>query len=201
MRKRVKLEINLLHPTQVTVGMLEVEEKRKHFQSLSGDDLKRAIKALPMPAVLGRNGKHFIIDHHHLGRALWDAQIEYAYVEVLFDLSKLATEAFWNEMALRRWVHPYDEQGILHGIAAIPSHVSGLVDDPFRSLAAFVRDAGGYAKTPEPFADFQWADFFRTRIRLWTTPFQLTAAVHQGAYLAKSPDARVLPGFIGGQKP
>jgi hypothetical protein len=78
--------------------------------------------------------------------------------------------------------------------------VSGLVDDPFRSLAAFVRDADGYAKTPEPFADFQWADFFRTRIRLWTTPFQFTAAVHQGEYLAKSPDARVLPGFIGGKK-
>lgn len=145
----------LLHPTQVTAGMLEVEEKRKHFQPLSGDDLRRAIKALPMPAVLGRDGKHFIIDHHHLGRALWDARIDYAYVDVVSDFSKLATEAFWSEMALKRWVHPYDEQGILHGIAAIPGHVSGLVDDPFRSLAAFVRDAGGYAKTPEPFADFQ----------------------------------------------
>ena len=90
----------LLHPTQVTAGMLEVEEKRKHFQPLSGDDLRRAIKALPMPAVLGRDGKHFIIDHHHLGRALWDAPIDYAYVDVVSDFSKLATEAFWSEIDL-----------------------------------------------------------------------------------------------------
>lgn len=49
-------------------------------------------------------------------------------------------------------------------------------------------------------ATTQWADFFRTRIRLWTTPFQFTAAVHQGEYLAKNQDARVPPGFIGGKK-
>jgi hypothetical protein len=28
-------------------------------------------------------------------------------------------------------------------MSAIPDEVSGLTDDPYRSLAAFVRDAGG----------------------------------------------------------
>jgi hypothetical protein len=58
-----------------------------------------------------------------------------------------------------------------------------------------VRNAGGYIKTPEPFAEFQWADFFRTRVRLWSTSFQFSAAVQQGVHLARSPDALVLPGF------
>jgi hypothetical protein len=177
--------------------MLEVEEKRKHFASLPADELKAALKATPIPAVLGKGGTYFAIDHHHLGRALWEAHIDYAYVAAVSNLSKLNAEAFWREMAMQHWVHPYDEQGVLHGIAAIPDHVSGLIDDSFRSLAAFVRNAGGYAKTPEPFADFQWADFFRTRVRLWTTPSQFQAAVQQAVHLARSPDAMVLPGFQG----
>jgi hypothetical protein len=73
-----------------------------------------------------------------------------------------------------------DEHGILRGVAAIPSNVAGLIDDPYRSLAAFVRNAGGYIKTPEPSAGFQWADFFRTRVRLWSTSFQFSAAVRHG---------------------
>lgn len=98
-------------------------------------------------------------------------------------------------MIEKRCVHPYDERGILRAISAIPDEVSALVDDPYRSLAAFVRDAGGYLKTPEPFAEFQWADFYRTRIPLWTGELQFRAAVEQGVHLAWSPDARTLPGF------
>src|SRR5476649_915022 len=195
MKKLVRLELQQIHPTQITAGMLEVDEKRKHFASLPAEELKRALKALPIPAVLGRDGIHFATDHHHLARALFDAQINYAYVEVMADLSKLKGDSFWLEMANRRWVHPYDEHGILHGVAAIPSNVSGLIDDPYRSLAAFVRDAGGYLKTPEPFAEFQWADFYRTRIPMWTSESQFKAAVEQAGHLAWSPDARTLPGF------
>jgi hypothetical protein len=195
MRKLIRLEVQHIHPTQVTAGMLEVAEKRKHFASLSAEQLKPVLKAAPIPTVLGRNGIHFAIDHHHLARALSDAGIEYAYVSLMDDLSGLKGEAFWLAMAARRWVHPYDENGILHGVAALPGHVSGLIDDPYRSLSAFARDAGGYIKTPEPFAEFQWADFFRTRVRLWTTPFQFQSAVEQAVHLAKSPDALVLPGF------
>jgi hypothetical protein len=197
----IRLELQQIHPTQVTAGMLEVEEKRKHFAALSADDLKRALKAAPIPVVVGRDDAHYAIDHHHLARALSDAEIEQAYVEVVADLSKLKGDAFWIEMAARQWVHPYDEHGVLHGVAAIPKQVSGLIDDPFRSLAAFVRNAGGYTKTAAPFAEFQWADFFRTRVRLWTTPSQFNAAVQQAIHLAASPDALILPGFTRPRSP
>ncbi len=51
------------------------------------------------------------------------------------------------EMDARHWVHPIDAEGRRHGVDALPKHVKGLVDDPYRSLAGYVRDAGAYVKT------------------------------------------------------
>lgn len=195
MAKRMRVDIAQLRPMQATVGMLEVNAKRKHLQSLDAKALRQFLKTAPIPTVLGKNDRHYIIDHHHLGRALWDGGITEAYVEVTADLSRLPNDQFWDTVIERRWVHPYDERGVLRALSAIPGDVSGLADDPYRSLAAFVRNAGGYLKTPEPFAEFQWADFYRTRIPTWTNEFQFNAAVEQAAHLASSPDARTLPGF------
>ncbi|TCF97594.1 hypothetical protein BZM26_30380 [Paraburkholderia strydomiana] len=105
------------------------------------------------------------------------------------------TEArFWDAVIERRWVHPYDERGVPRALSAIPDEVSGLADDPCRSLSAFVRDVGGYVKTPEPFAEFQWADFYRTRIPMWTNPYQFRAAVDQAMHLAWSRDSKPAAG-------
>jgi hypothetical protein len=38
---------------QVTAGLLEGEEKRQQFASLSADELSNALKAAPIPVVLG----------------------------------------------------------------------------------------------------------------------------------------------------
>jgi hypothetical protein len=89
MGKILRLDLQQIHPTQITAGMLEVEEKRKHFASLSADELKRALKAAPIPVVLGRDGTQFATDHHYLARALSDAKIEHAYVEIMADISNL----------------------------------------------------------------------------------------------------------------
>jgi hypothetical protein len=58
---------------QVTASLLGVEEKRKQFASLSADELRSALKAAPIPVVLGFE-THFVIDHRRLGRALSDGQ-------------------------------------------------------------------------------------------------------------------------------
>lgn len=196
MSHKKKISISQLRPTQITVGMLEVDEKCRYLRSLDAAGLKRELKAQPIPTVLGLREWHFVIDHHHLARALVDADIDTAYVAVTEDLSSLDEDAFWDTMIAHHWVHPYDDEGKLHGLLALPRHISGMIDEPYRSLAAFVRKAGGYAETPEPLADFMWADFFRTRVRMWKTPEQFRAAVAQGVHLARSPDARVLPGFV-----
>lgn len=195
MAKRMSVSIEQLRPLQATVGMLEVDAKRKHLVAMDATALKEFLKSAPIPTVIGKHDRHYVIDHHHLARALWDGGITKAFATVVEDLSRLPEGKFWDAVIERRWVHPYDERGILRAMSAIPDEVSGLTDDPYRSLAAFVRDAGGYLKTPEPFAEFQWAAFYRTRIPMWTNEFQFNAAVDQGVHLAWSPDARTLPGF------
>ncbi|WP_183082087.1 ParB-like protein [Paraburkholderia sp. BL23I1N1] len=189
------IDIEQLRPLQATVGMLEVDAKRKHLLAMNAKSLKDFLKSAPIPTVIGKRDRHYVIDHHHLARALWDGGIKKAFAMVVDDLSRLSDAKFWDTVIEKRWVHPVDERGILRAISAIPDEVSALTDDPFRSLAAFVRDAGGYIKTPEPFAEFQWADFYRTRIPMWTSESQFKAAVDQGVHLAWSPDARTLPGF------
>lgn len=187
--------IEQLRPLQATVGMLEVDAKRKRLLAMDAKSLKAFLKSAPIPTVIGKRERHYVIDHHHLARALWDGGITKAFVEVAADLSQLPDEKFWDTVIAKRWVHPVDERGILRAISAIPDEISALIDDPYRSLAAFVRGAGGYLKTPEPFAEFQWADFYRTRIPMWTSESQFNAAVEQSVHLAWSPDARTLPGF------
>ena len=70
-----------------------------------------------------------------------------------------------------------------------------LVDDVYRSLAGFVRDAGGYEKTHTAFAEFIWADFFRRNIAIEDVSADFQAAVKQGLRLARSPLAKRIPGF------
>jgi hypothetical protein len=62
----------------------------------------------------------------------------------------------------RRRTYPYGAKGQRKSFADMPEHVWELEDDEYRSLAASVRDAGGYEKTSVPLEEFRWADFFRT---------------------------------------
>ena len=113
---------------------------------------------------------------------------------LLDDLSVVEGEHFWRAMEFHRWAHPYDERGRRRDYDAIPSRISKLRDDPYRSLAGLVRDAGGYAKDAEPFAEFLWADFFRSHI----ARKKLRAAPgSQALALAHHLGARYLPGWVG----
>jgi Putative ParB-like nuclease len=100
-------------------------------------------------------------------------------------------------MEHQRWVHPYDETGRKRDFGEIPHHLKFLRDDPYRSLAAYVRNAGGYRKVPAPFAEFAWADYFRKRIEpAALAKHRFEAAVEQGIVLARDAAAAQLPGYI-----
>jgi hypothetical protein len=148
-----------------------------------------------MPAVVGPKGALYITDHHHLGRAALDAGVATGFFEVETDLSKCSIEAFWKEMNEGQWVHPLDENGVRHYYASIPDSLGKLVDDVYRSLAGYVRDAGGYDKTPTAFAEFVWADFFRRNIAIETVRADFQTAVRAGVSLAQSKLAKNIPGF------
>ncbi len=184
-----------LHPTQLTVGMIVVQDKRKHLAGMSPADQQDYLKAHPMPAVVGPQGKLYITDHHHLGRAALDAGVPTAFFLVEDDLSKCTLESFWKEMNESLWVHPLDENGVRHSYSLIPAKLDKLVDDLYRSLAGYVRDAGGFDKTPTAFAEFIWADFFRRNIAIETVRSDFQTAVRAGISLAQSKWAKNIPGY------
>ncbi len=184
-----------LHPTQLTVGMIVVQDKRKHLAGMKAAERQDFMEAHPMPAVVGPQGRLYITDHHHLGRAALEAGVPTGFFLVEADLSKSTEESFWKEMNENLWVHPLDGNGVRHCYSSIPDSLGRLVDDLYRSLAGYVRDEGGFDKTPTAFAEFIWADFFRRNIAIETVHSDFQTAVHAGVQLAHSKWAKNIPGY------
>ena len=186
-----------LRPTQITVGMREVDAKRKRWRDTAKKKGGIFLGQHMIPVVLGPKLRHYVIDHHHLARALHDEGVKELAVTVISNLSKLDTESFWFNMDNHNWMHPFDDKGRRCGYKYIPKSVTDLVDDPFRSLAGELRRAGGFAKDTTPFSEFIWADFLRRRMKRKLIEKDFERAVEQALELAKSMDADYLPGWCG----
>lgn len=192
----VEARVLEIRPTQIAVGMVEVQTRVDHLNSLSGHDLKKYLEARPVPVVAGPGGELYMVDHHHLARAAWEAGIKKLPVEQKADYSHLTPEQFWAKMHAESLVYPYDQYGAgPHPVGTLPSDVRGLADDPYRSLAWRVRDQGGYDKTGKPFAEFKWAEFFRKNLPLPNMNDRFDDAVEKALELARTPAAKDLPGY------
>lgn len=179
----------------MTVGYSEVLFKRQQWRALDKRAQSRFIIEHPLPAVVGPKGRHYVIDHHHLGRALVEEQVASLRVNVIGDLSALAKGEFWIVMDYRQWVHPYDAMGRKRPVRDLPKTLSGLTDDPYRSLAAAVRMAGGFPKEQTPFAEFLWADFFRRRVPTALLRMDPDSALSAAMQLVHERAAMHLPGW------
>jgi hypothetical protein len=192
-----RVRLARLRPTQLTVGYVEVTLKAEEWARMAKKRRKLEIEHHVFPAVLGPGRDHFIVDHHHLGIALIEQGIKDVQVAVLDDLSWLETSVFWQTMEFRSWSHPYDRRGRRRDYRDMPRHLTQLEDDPYRSLAGLVRRAGGFAKDQEPFVEFLWAEFFRRRIPVRAIRREPRRATALGLKLARSSQARYLPGWTG----
>src|ERR1700692_2808885 len=186
-----------LRPTQITVGMREVMEKRKRWRGTGKKKGERFLGNHSIPVIRGPKERNYVIDHHHLARALHDEGVKDVAVTIVANLSGLDIDAFWTVMDNRSWMHPFDAKGVRRHYSDIPKSVTALVDDPFRSLAGELRRAGGYAKDTTPFSEFLWADFLRRRMKRKLVEKDFERAVEQALELAKSIDADYLPGWCG----
>jgi len=187
-----------LRPTQMTVGMREVKEKRRRWRQHKSKKKQGELLGRHMiPVVHGPDGCHYIIDHHHLARALHDEGVENVLVTIIADLTTVDRNSFWLVLDSRRWVYPYDAKGMRHHYKDIPKSVADLKDDPFRSLAGELRRAGGFAKDTTPFSEFLWADFFRRRLSRKNVAGDFEKAVEKALGLARSNEAVYLPGWCG----
>ncbi len=190
-----------LHPTQITVGMREVEAKRRAWRSklekAGKDKAGEFLGSHAIPVITGPKCHSYVIDHHHLCRALHEEGQDSVLVNVVADLSALEHEAFWFNLDCRGWTHPFDETGRRRPYDDVPKAMADLRDDPYRSLAGELRFAGGFAKDTTPFSEFLWADFLRSRIEPKEIAADFEAALAQALTFAKAAEAAYLPGWCG----
>src|ERR1700760_2580815 len=84
-----------LRPTQMTVGMREVKEKRKRWREHKSSKKQAELLGKHMiPVVLGPDLRHYVVDHHHLARALHEEGVKDVLVTVIADLTMVDKDAF-----------------------------------------------------------------------------------------------------------
>ena len=103
--------IETLRPTQMTVGMREVEDKCKRLRAQKGKKMGKFLGGHMIPVVWGPKERYYIVDHHHLSLALHKERVERVLVTVISDLRQLALDAFWTFCDHHGWVYPYDANG------------------------------------------------------------------------------------------
>src|SRR5271170_8115377 len=184
-----------LRPTQMTVGIREVKEKRQRWREHKSKQKQSELLGRHMiPVVLGPDKHYYVVDHHHLARALHDEGVKDILVTIIGDLSMVERDAFWGVMDNKRWVYPYDAKGERRHFRDLPKSIKDLKDDPYRSLAGELRRAGGFAKDTTPFSEFLWADYLRRHVQRKIVEDHFSKALEKALAAAKSHDATYLPG-------
>jgi hypothetical protein len=192
-----RVAVAKLRPTQMTVGQREVARKRETWHEQRKKLGEKYMEHHMIPAVLGPKKKFYIVDHHHLARALLEERVEEVLVILLAELDRLEKYPFWVFLDNHSWVHPFDADGRRRDYDDIPSSVADMQDDPYRSLAGEMRRSGGFAKDATPFTEFMWADALRPRVKRKLIERDFEQAMEHAMKFARSPDADYLPGWSG----
>ncbi|RZT39559.1 ParB-like protein [Cupriavidus agavae] len=197
--RRETADLDTLRPTQITLGLYHVHEKAEvSGKPRSPEALRRFMDSHRIQTVVGPGDALYIADHHHWARAWLELGWNQAPVVIVDDLSSLSPGRFWKRMRELGHLHPYDEHGKLLDADALPATVMGMRDDPYRSLAAFTRNAGAYRKPGNAYGDFRWAAFFRRHVEEDLQSIAgFARAMTIAIPLARSSKARKLPGFVG----
>jgi len=186
-----------LQPTQMTVGMREVKEKRKRWRDHKSKKKQAELLGKHMIPVVSGTGQapltwSIIII---LALALHDEGVKDILVTIVADLTMVDRDAFWGVLDNRRWVHPYDAKGDadLSGIFRKRWRPQGRsIPQPCRRIAARRRFCEGYdtvqripvgrIPAPQNIAKSVEANFEK--------------AIEKALALGKSKDAVYLPGWL-----
>jgi hypothetical protein len=190
-----RIRIADLHPTQITLGLREVAEKRRRWRARTRRGEICDPQPVVAPVVLGPAGTPYLIDRHHLLRAVSEEGVGEVHVLPVADFSAMSPEAFWRTLDAHGWCHPYDAQGCRRPFGDIPEAIAELADDPYRSLASALRRAGGFRKKPTPYSEFAWADFLRHRVSSEVLAADFDAALRRALVIAGTSGACDLPGW------
>ncbi|MGE0615327.1 MAG: ParB-like protein [Bacteriovoracia bacterium] len=199
----ITMKFKDLRPTQFKVGLLEIDARKGRIAALSEADRRKYLAEHPVQVIIGPGGEKYLVDGHHLSRALVDLGETEVQVTVLADWSEMAETDFWEKMQRKNYVLLRDSDGKLHTYQELSQlTLKDLKDDPYRSLAWLVRKSGGYDSVDDiAFQEFRWAEFLREHVDVEKLvrehgPEQgWLMATQQGLSAATSDHARKLPGY------
>ncbi|PYV07618.1 MAG: hypothetical protein DMG07_28060 [Acidobacteria bacterium] len=192
----MKVAVLLLRPTQFALGMREIDARAARIRNMGHEEFHGYVQDRKVPVVLAPRDRVYLVDHHHLTRACCEAGREEMPVELQADLSKHSLPDFWRAMHAKHWVHLFDQFGHgPHEPIDLPETVRGLADDPYRSLAWAVKENGGFQKSSVPFAEFEWAQFFRKNLKAHPVFDSFETSLTEALRIVHEPVAGHLPGF------
>jgi hypothetical protein len=194
------VDVSALHPTQFAVGYWEIGERAKKVVKKDGKKLEKYMEEHVGKIVVGPGGEPYIFDRHHMAcimQRTGKSPTIFATVEANF--KSLPADSFWKVMVARKWAYLYDNKGMGPlDPSRLPKSIQNLDDDPFRSLAWAVREREGYHASGEPFAEFQWANFFRKKLPFEKANENMELLIREALKICHEPSARTLPGYFAG---
>ena len=194
-----EIGIDALHPTQVGVGQIQVDETQATLAGMSAKQLDKLMKKKEIPVVIAPDGSYWLVDRHHLTKALWQQGVKDARVKVIGRLQDKAH--FWSQMQNNHWAWLKDEKGQPLTPEQLPTSIDKLPDYPYRTLAGLLQNAGYFRKDKQVyFVEFAWASWLGKQMQ-WmpVDSANLAARLQQAKRLACGSDAKDLPGYPGKQ--
>ncbi|MBV7600130.1 MULTISPECIES: ParB-like protein [Aeromonas] len=194
-----EVSLDQLHPTQGGVGQIQVDSTQAELADKSAEQLDKLMKKKEIPVVIAPDGGYWLVDRHHLTKALWQQGVKRARVKVIARLQDKAS--FWSQMQNHHWAWLKDEQGQPLTPQQLPRHIGELPDYPYRTLAGLLQDAGYFSKKDQVyFVEFAWASWLGQQMDwLPVNAANLADRLAQAKRLACNDKAKGLPGYPGKQ--
>lgn len=194
-----EIGIDALHPTQGGVGQIQVDETQATLAGMSAKQLDKLMKKKEIPVVIAPDGSYWLVDRHHLTKALWQQGVKDARVKVIGRLQDKAN--FWSQMQNNHWAWLKDEKGQPLTPEQLPTSIDKLPDYPYRTLAGLLQNAGYFRKDKQVyFVEFAWASWLGKQMQWMPVDrANLAARLQQAKRLACGSDAKALPGYPGKQ--
>lgn len=168
------LTVDKLSPTQFCVGETEVMCKVEQYQGFSKKKLREYLDERIVPVSIGPGGKFHLTDRHHMSSALLLSGLSDTPIvaEIKRNWREKSQKKFWQAILEESGAYLIDARGVgpLSPLF-LPPLLENLSNDPYRSLAWFVRREGGFSKEEAfDFMEFEWAAFFREKMPFAFTP-------------------------------
>jgi len=196
----LEVPIASLQPTQLCVGMAEVRSRQNDFSHEDANERRTYLGSKPVPLVRSQGGAVWMVDRHHRLRALIEMDptaSAFGYVALQLDTDDRATVL--AELQRRGWLYLYDGRGLGPlNPAALPRQLTGLQDDPYRSLVWKLKKEKVIEAAPLiPFHEFRWGAWLRSRPLPPFSSDHLEPALPAARALVRSSAASHLAGWKG----